>query len=406
MTTLSPSGKQALDDLVAQVIEAKNIPGFVYGVANLDEEIYFHGGGPNVVGDPSSGEVGPDSIMWICSQTKLITSLAALKLVEQGKITFDTPVADYLPQFRNPIIVDRTDTQKTSFKPAQTVVTLKHLLNFTSGLFYPTGGDANMAKGCSSKEMHLSEDPTSEFFRIIIGELPGIPLKFEPGTDFVYGWSSEVAGFLVERVSGQTLEEFCKEHIFDPLGMKTSFLLTPDLRERAVNLAYRDANGTLHPWADQLEIIEQDPTKVRVFLGGVGLYSSMRDYLKLLRHLMQIHAGREVPNAILKAETVHDIFVPTLPEKGVKSISEMIRTEGTSWSTALAVCTTDLNGRRRKCSAWWGGWAGTGYFIDPTTGIAAVFGAQVAPPADVELHKVGFKLESTLYQGLGLKVVV
>jgi CubicO group peptidase (beta-lactamase class C family) len=94
--------------------------------------------------------------------------LAALKLVEQGKITFDTPVADYLPEFRNPIIVDRTDTQKTSFKPAETVVTLKHLLNFTSGLFYPTGGDDNMTKGCSSKEMHRSEDPTSEFFRIII----------------------------------------------------------------------------------------------------------------------------------------------------------------------------------------------------------------------------------------------
>jgi hypothetical protein len=130
--------------------------------------------------------------MWICSQTKLITSvssssrrliaslperfigsckLAALKLVEQGKITFDTPVADYLPELRNPIIVDRTDTQKTSFKPAETVMTVKHLLNFTSGLFYPTDRNVNMTKGCSSKEMHLSEDPTSEFFRIVIVRL-------------------------------------------------------------------------------------------------------------------------------------------------------------------------------------------------------------------------------------------
>jgi CubicO group peptidase (beta-lactamase class C family) len=107
-----------------------------------------------------------------------------------------------------------------------------------------------------------------------------------------------------------------KEHIFDPLGMKTSFFLTPDLKERAVGLAYRDANGTLDPWDNQIEIIEQDPTKgmlknkiscfqmlvrpwegssnllpwsVRVLLGAIGLYSSMRDYLKLLRHLMQIH---------------------------------------------------------------------------------------------------------------------
>ena len=205
--------------------------------------------------------------MWICSQTKLIAlvssvrslhhflnwfigfcQLATLKLVEQGKITFDTPVADYLPQLRNPIIVDRTDTQKTSFKPAQTVVTVKHLLNFTSGLFYPTEPDANMTKGWSSKEMHLSEDPTSEFFRIVIVRffffrhfLAGIRIKHSVRESFplyrwnlnpeqtvscsrssrpmikinvfwwilvVYGWSAEVAGFLVEKVSGQTLEQF------------------------------------------------------------------------------------------------------------------------------------------------------------------------------------------------------
>ena len=98
--------------------------------------------------------------------------LAALKLIEQKKITFDTPVADYIPEFHSPIIVDRpdTDTQKTSFKPAETPVTLKHLLNFTSGLFYPTGRvtPSSLTKGYSSKEVHLSEDPISRFFRIVI----------------------------------------------------------------------------------------------------------------------------------------------------------------------------------------------------------------------------------------------
>jgi len=96
--------------------------------------------------------------------------LAALKLVEQGKITFDTPVGDYLPEFRNPIIVDDTSTDKPSFKPAQTVVTLKHLLNFTSGLFYPVTNDNNvrLTRPYSSKEVHQSEDPTSQFWRVVI----------------------------------------------------------------------------------------------------------------------------------------------------------------------------------------------------------------------------------------------
>jgi len=331
--------------------------------------------------------------------------LAALKLVEQGKITFDTPVGDHLPQFRNPIIVDSTDTQKTSFKPAKTVVTLKHLLTFTSGVYTCRNPDSGRISECHcSKELHRSNDPTAEFFRIVTGDFPALPLKFEPGTDFTYGWGPDALGFLVEKISGQTMEQFCKEHFFDPLGMKTSFLLTPDLKERAVNLAFRDANGTLHPWANQIEIIEQDPTKVRAFFGAIGLYSSMRDYLKLLRHLMQIHAGRHVPDAILKAELVHGIFVPALPEKGVKSLSEFIGNEGTSWSTALGIVTTDIPGLRRKGSAGWGGWAGTGFFMDPTTGIAAVFGVQVAPSPDTEALKVILKLERTLYEGLKIGV--
>ena len=196
----------------------------MYGVSNLDGEIYFNGGGPNTVGDPSSGEVGPDSIMWICSQTKLIASvssssshlisqlpelirrsffqLAALKLVEQGKVNFDTPVGDYLPEFRNPIIVDNTESQDTSFKPAERIVTLKHLLNFTSGLFYQRiSNSLGLNTTYISKDIHRSDDPASEFFRVLTvrsfflasfefmlksfyqGDLPGLPLKFEPGTD-------------------------------------------------------------------------------------------------------------------------------------------------------------------------------------------------------------------------------
>jgi CubicO group peptidase (beta-lactamase class C family) len=93
-----------------------------------------------------------------------------LKLVEQGKISFDTPISDYLPEFRNPIIVDRTSTQKTKFTPAKTVVTLKHVLNFSSGLFYPVVREDlhGFSDGYSSKEMHTTQDPTSAFFRIVI----------------------------------------------------------------------------------------------------------------------------------------------------------------------------------------------------------------------------------------------
>jgi len=401
MTTLSPDGKRALDNFIKETLDAKKTPGFILGVSNIDDEIYFHGGGPSVVDDPTSGEINPDSVFWLCSQTKLIAALAALKLLDQGKITLDTPVENYLPELRNPVIVDQSSEKETTFTPAKTAITVKHLLNFTSGLFYPFSAENPFAlpEAYYSKDMHAAADPVSAFFDIVKGGLPGVPLKFEPGTDFVYGWSSDVLGFLVEKISGKTLEEFCKEHIFNPLGMETSFYLTPELRRRLVDLSFREKDGTLSRWANQVKVIEQDPAKLKLHLGGVGLYSSMRDYLKLLRHLMQINAGRSVANPILTQETVREIWVPALSETGAKSLSEMLKIPDLQWGTAMAIASEDRPQRRKKGSVWWGGWAGTGHFIDPTSGIAVVIGFQIVPD-DVELMTASIALEAALYSAL------
>ncbi|PPQ92178.1 hypothetical protein CVT25_008952 [Psilocybe cyanescens] len=402
MATLSPTGRAALDDYIKATLKAKTLPGFILGVSNVDDEIYFEGGGPNTINDSGSEKINPDGIFWICSQTKMIAAVAALKLVEKGAISLDTPVGRYIPEFRNPIIVDKTSTQNTTFRPAKTVMTVKHLLNFSSGLFYPVVRDdlTGLTEGYFSKEMHASSDARSHFFSILIGKLPALPLKFEPGTDFVYGWSSDVLGFLVEEVSGQTLEQFCKEHIFGPLGMETSFYLTPELRKRMVNLTFREQDGSLSPWREQVNIIEQDPAKVRLHLGGVGMYSSMRDYLKLLRHLMQINANRSVKNPILKQETVHQMFIPALTDKGSKSLSDLVMAPGLQWGTTMAIATKDWPQRRRAGSVFWGGWAGTLYFIDPTSGIAVVFGIQIAPTGDVQAMKVWSELEALIYAAL------
>ena len=107
--------------------------------------------------------------------------MAGLKLIEQGKITLDTPVSDYLPEFSHPIIVDETSTQKTDFVPAETVVTFRHLLNFTSGLSYRfvTGDSSSVLEGFTSKDIHHSQDPISELFKIIIVRLFSLITGFE-----------------------------------------------------------------------------------------------------------------------------------------------------------------------------------------------------------------------------------
>ncbi|KAF8963535.1 beta-lactamase/transpeptidase-like protein [Flammula alnicola] len=363
MVRLTRSGKESLDALVAKIVEEKKIPGFVFGASTVDEEIYFKGGGYNVVDDPSSGDVNEDSVFWICSQTKLITHIAALQLLEKGSIAVETPMADYLPEFANPVIVHDEMANTISYTFAKNTVRIKHLLNFSSGLFYPMKGMTLDKQLAAYVEPHSKEDPVSEFLSIIKGDLPGIPLKFEPGSDFVYGWSSDILGYVIEKVSGKTLEQYLKENVFGPLGMKSSFYLTPELKAKCVDLTFR-RNGKLEPWAGQTKINEQDPSKVTHLFGGVGLHSTLKDYLTLLRHLLRIHAGKAT-NPILNADTVRELFKPALNEAGAKSLQDFMSSldpfapeKGFQWSTAIALCTSDWPGRRKKGTAFWSGWAG------------------------------------------------
>ncbi|KAF8873374.1 beta-lactamase/transpeptidase-like protein, partial [Gymnopilus junonius] len=324
--------------------------------------------------------------------------LAGLKLIEQGKLAFDTPVADYIPQLRDPVIVDSLSTTKTTFRPAKNVLIVRHLFNFTSGLFYPQDGGTVSTGG-----MHLTE-----WFNMLKGDLPGVPLKFEPGTDC----TSDVLGFVIEKASGQTLEQFFKEHIFKALDMESSFYLTPELKERFVDLSWREKDGSLSPWSNQETIIERppnvcNPLHIQLHLGGVGLYSSMRDYLKLLRHLLKINAGIPVANPILTQESVRSIWVPALPEASEKSINEFFNLFSFDFpyslqrGTAMAINQKNWPNQRKKGVAFWAGYAGTEHFIDPANGIAVVFGVQILPWGDKEVARTLYpKLEQLIYAGL------
>ncbi|KAJ3505256.1 hypothetical protein NLJ89_g7511 [Agrocybe chaxingu] len=409
MVALSVKGKQALDDLVARTVREQKIPGFVFGVSTVDETIYFNAGGTNVLNDPNSGNVNKDSVFWICSQTKLITHLAALMLIERGKLSFETIVADYLPGLRDPVILDDIMADNPTFKPAKNAIRVKHLLNMSAGLPYPPKG-WKPDKQCSEYLAPHVGDPATEFLKLLQGDFPGVPLQFEPGTDFAYGFSSDILGFLVEKITGMTLERFFKENIFNPLGLKSaSFYLTPDLKSKLVDLSYR-RDGKLEPWADQVPVGERDPAKINRHFGGVTFYMSLNDYLTLLRHLLQIHGkytSGKAANPIVSQETVRRLFEPNLNEAGVKSFKAIAALNpyspkgGYSWSTALAVHTVNRPGGPKKGSAFWWGWAGTYHFIDPTTGIATVFGTQILPTYDDELMKLDAEFQRVLYGGLG-----
>ncbi|KAJ6512870.1 beta-lactamase/transpeptidase-like protein [Mycena sanguinolenta] len=414
-STLSAVQTSALDSILTDAVASKLTPALFFGVTNAEGPLYLRTVGTKLVDDPASDPIDEDTVFWLCSQTKLITTIAALKLIEQGKIALDTPVESVLPELANPVIVTAHDEagHPTASTPAKGKILFGQLLNHSSGLDYSVDGTApmtgptlGMPVACSYT--YKEGEGVQKFLEIMKGSLAGIPLRFEPGTNFAYGFSSDIAGFVIERLTGQTLEKYFQEQIFAPLGLtSTSFYLTPPLKERLLPLSYRSPNGTLERW-NAPHVVDLDPATVRVHMGGIGLYGSQKDYLTILRHLLQIQAGTAT-NPILSRASVDSIFESTLPPAGADTLSGLMvwfsphlgqLPDTAQFGRGVYVNTEDIPGKRRKGSGAWGGWASTSYFVDPTAGVAVVFGTQLVPTGDEMHDRKSDELERVLYSGL------
>ncbi|KAG6842710.1 hypothetical protein H0H87_010941 [Tephrocybe sp. NHM501043] len=222
MVQLLNKGREEIQRILSDAVEDRRTSGLVFGATSVEEELFFAHAGLRVFDDPSSGPMTEDSILWICSQTKMIASIAAFQLIEAGKLSLDTEVADILPELANAVVVGRTATGEVDIKAPKSPITVRHLLNHTSGLDYGPETD----RICE----HYMPVPYATYQE-----------KLNP-----------VKHFFDQR----------KDKIFSPLGITAaSFYLTPDLKENAVLMSYREPNGTIVPWDDQVPIIVQDPKK-------------------------------------------------------------------------------------------------------------------------------------------------
>ncbi|KAJ6562009.1 beta-lactamase/transpeptidase-like protein [Mycena capillaripes] len=334
--------------------------------------------------------------------TKLVDDPAS------GDIDEDTTI---LPELTNPVVVKSLDEAglPATTAPAQGKITFGQLLNHSSGLDYSLNKMTPLYTMSMAYSHSYKDEDVSAFFKILKGSLPAVPLKFEPGTDYIYGYSTDCAGFVVERLSGKSLEQYFQDHIFSPLGITSaSFYLTSPLKDRLLPLASRNKSGVVERWSGP-PVFDQNPAHVRMHLGGVGLYSSQKDYLTVLRHLLQIKgmhflfSGRAT-NPILSRASVDSMFSPTLPPAGVATLSNNVEPHigvpagAAQFGRGLMVTTADVPGKRRSGTGGWGGWASTSFFVDPTTGVAAVFGMQVVRSAD-DTHKRLFNvLEREVYK--------
>ena len=380
-----------VDAVLKGAVDAGDVPGVAAAAAKPTETIYVGAFGKRAL--PDGQPMTQDSVFWIASMTKAITSTAAMIQVERGKLQLDSPISDVLPELKNRPVFEGFDAAgKAKLRPAKSPVTLRHLITHTAGFTYDIW-NADMGKymeqegipgviGCENKALTA-------------------PLTFDPGTRWDYGTNIDWVGKAVEASSGQKLGEFFAANIFEPLGMTSiGFKLTDDMRKRLVGMHARDEAGTLAPM--EFEI----PQAPEFEMGGGGLYGTVADYIKFMQVFINDGKGAN-GHQLLKPETVAEMSRNNIGEIDVVKLATAIPPYSNDaeffpgmqkkWGLGFMINTADVPGRRKANSLNWAGLGNTYFWIDPTSKLCGVIMCQLVPFADGKVLDLLDRFEEAVY---------
>ncbi len=371
----------AIQQVLEEAVGTLGLPCVTGAVTNADATLFELSAGTTELG--GAQKVTPDTLFWIASMTKPVTSLAALQLVEQGKLSLDAPIGEVLPE-----LADRQVLENGRLRPAMKKITLRHLLTHTAGFGY----DFSNAELAAWLKANGIAHPR--------GSLAGLdmPLLFEPGTRWEYGISTDWVGRAVEAASGESLDAYFRNHITGPLGMAdTGFVPNPAQRERLAMLYQRREDGSL-------AALGQGPGPSEFFSGGGGLFSTLRDYLKFTRLFLNNGAGLIQPET-LQAMSVNQIGplragVFSGPEGSILKNIEVFPGMDAKWSLAFIINPEPTPFGRSPGSLAWSGAANTFFWIDPVKQIAAVLLMQLLPAGDLAVMQTCFGFEREVYAAL------
>jgi methyl acetate hydrolase len=388
-TQLALSG---IDTAFRNATGAAHIPGVVAIAAAGDDILYEGVFGSRHLGDGQA--MSRDTVFRVASMVKVITSVAAMQLVEQDRIKLDEPVPGIDPLLAAPQVLAGYDAAGApEVRPASGPITLRHLLTHTAGFTY---------RLWDAQALHYQHACGTLPARKRTA-LPHLPLMFEPGTRWQYGTSIDWVGKIVETVSGERLDVYFRKNILGPLGMvDTGFTLTPAQRTREASAHRRKPDGALV--AEPLE----KPSNPTHFSGGGSIYSTAPDYLTLARALM--NGGRGNGVAILKPETVAlmgENQIGDIPAGIMKTTNPALSNDvdffpgvALRWGLGHMINLTPGPNGRSAGSMTWAGLLNTYYWIDPQKRVAAVFMSQVLPFADKPALTLYRRFERGVYDAV------
>jgi methyl acetate hydrolase len=385
--------KAQIDQVLRQKSDAGEIPGVVAMAATSKEMIYQGAYGRRDLSRDAPMTV--DSVFWIASMTKAITTAGAMQLVEQAKLSLDAPIGNVLPDLAAPLVLEGFDDGgEPRLRPAKTAITLRHLMTHTAGFCY------DMWNGDMVRYLEKTGTPGITTCK---NAALKTPIMSDPGSRWEYGTNIDFVGKAVEAASGKNLDAYLSDHLFTPLGMTdTGFRLADTHRDRLVAMHARGPDGSLAPIPFE---VEQNP---EFHMGGGGLYATAGDYIKFTQ--MILNRGRGNGNQVLKPETVETmgqnhigdlnmtrmVSAVAFATNDVDLYPDMVK----KWGLSFLINTAKTPEGRSPGSLAWAGLANTYYWIDPSRDVTGVILMQLLPFADSKCLEAFAGLERGVYAGL------
>ena len=383
----------SIDHLLRSVADTGDVTGVVAMAATAHDVVYSGAFGRRSL--PDGPPMTNDTIFWLASMTKAITSAAAMLLVEQRKLSLDDPIREILPELAAPRVLEGFAPDGVpQLRPARRAITLRHLLAHTSGFGYHFL-DANLLRYIEVTGM---PDPMT-----CQNESLNLPLSFDPGDGWEYGIGIDWAGKAVERVSGRVLQQYFDENLFGPLRMTdTVFKLSEPQRRRCAGMNMRQSDGALSPLQFEL------PQEAEFQMGGGGLYGTASDYLAFEQ--MFLRDGNASGRSVLRPDTIGlmgqnqigqlqlprwEGVMPSLTNNG-EFFPGMVK----KWSLAFMLNTEPVPGGRSANSMAWAGLCNSYYWIDRTRQVAGVIMTQVLPFLDAKVLDLFDRFEKAIYATL------
>lgn len=378
----------AIDDLVNEYISKNWLTGAVSIVIKDNEVVQYKGYG---YADAESKKPMPkNAIFRIMSQTKAITSVGIMILYEQGKLLLDEPIYHFIPEFKNPVVLDKFNDADTTYTtvPAKREITFRDLLTHTSGLDYTDIGSSKVQAIYTKNHIPSGLGYFDSDLLDRMKALGKLPLSFQPGEKWQYGLNSDLLGCLIEVISGMNLDDFFKKNIFEPLGMNDTYFNVP--ASKADRLATVYTEDSLHhviKWSHTFRHIDPDyPTMNKhYFSGGAGLSSTAFDYAIFMQ--MLLNGGIYNGHHILSKRSVEMMTSGQL-EPGISG------NDNFGLGFQITSEKSEAGGARYAGSFSWGGYYGTTYWADPKAHLVCLFMTQQTPNSHGDVER---KFESLVY---------